>query len=178
MGTLGATAWRMRSLWAALAGAMAVVACAPRPGRTPASSRTTDSSGFVDNGGRTSEMYARGEASGMRATETGSERTTGTPGSGLPVAAPLRARTAGEAPRTDRGNPGVPREAVVSRLAEAICDHEAGCGRVCSAEVKEQTRARMSGCADAFDATAVASCLGAVRRSACDAAVPDVCFRC
>jgi len=159
-----------------------VAACAPRPDRTPASSRTIDSAGFVDNGGRTSEMHARSETSGMRATETGSERTTGTPGSGLPLSR-SQPRTSGEAPRTDRGDPGVPGEAVVGRLAEAMCDREAVCGhvgetkrwrsaRACTDGMREQAHARVDAarCADAFDPTAVANCLGAVRRAACDAA--------
>jgi hypothetical protein len=184
IGTFGASHWCMRDALFVFAGsAMAVVACAPRPDRTPASSRTIDSSGFVDNGGRTSEMHARTEASGMRATETGSDRTTGTPGSGLSITSPLRARTGGEARRTDRGDPGVPREAVVSRMAEAMCDHEAVCGRLgnakrwrsaraCTAGVREEAHARVDGCGGAFDATAVANCLGAIRRSACNAAAP------
>src|SRR5687768_906628 len=57
----------------------------PRPDQRPPPTRTLHSTGFVDNAGRTSEQTSRGEASGMRATETGSERPTGTAGSGLPL---------------------------------------------------------------------------------------------
>src|SRR5688500_17650196 len=57
----------------------------PRPDRRPPPTQTLHSTGFVDNAGRTSEQTNRTEASGMRATETGSERPTGTAGSGLPL---------------------------------------------------------------------------------------------
>ena len=51
----------------------------------PAASRTVDSAGFVDNGGRPSSETARTQMSGMRATEGGGDRPTGTPGAGIPV---------------------------------------------------------------------------------------------
>jgi hypothetical protein len=57
----------------------------PRPDATGVSSRTIDNAGFVDNGGRTSDETIRAQTSGMRATEVGSERITGTPGSGQPI---------------------------------------------------------------------------------------------
>src|SRR5688572_29577460 len=57
----------------------------PRPDHRPPPTRTLHSTGFVDNAGRTSEQTNRTEASGMRATETGGERPTGTAGSGLPL---------------------------------------------------------------------------------------------
>lgn len=56
-----------------------------RPEARSSSPRTVDAAGFVDNGGRTSTDSARTEMSGMRATETGAERPTGTPGVGLPI---------------------------------------------------------------------------------------------
>lgn len=57
----------------------------PRPDATGTTSRTIDNAGFVDNGGRTSDETSRAQTSGMRATEVGSERITGTPGSGQPI---------------------------------------------------------------------------------------------
>src|SRR4051812_42051423 len=59
----------------------------------PPQSRTVDNSGWVDPGGRTSDE-TRPETSGMRATELGADRPTGT-NTGVPVGA----RT-GEAPRS------------------------------------------------------------------------------
>jgi hypothetical protein len=94
--------------------------------------------------------------SGMRASETGSERPTGTPGSGTPIpfepglggpAASERERGqgtpaggggGGPAPGADgplgnedgRSGNGAPGDAVVSRVARARCDRETYCNRV------------------------------------------------
>ncbi|MBX3262609.1 MAG: hypothetical protein KIS78_15815 [Labilithrix sp.] len=69
-----------------------------RPEARTSSPRTVDAAGFVDNGGRTSNESARTEMSGMRATETGAERPTGTPGVGLPIPIepPIERRPVGE----------------------------------------------------------------------------------
>lgn len=128
-----------------------------RPDRRVPQSRTIDNAGFVDNAGRTSEQTNRTESSGMRATETGSERPTGT-ASGLPLPAePTGARGVSEgerenaggegpgtaprvpgapaapaAPRAETGpvaTGGPPTEAI-GRLARARCDHATACNDV------------------------------------------------
>lgn len=112
--------------------------------RRPAASRTIDNAGFVDNAGRTSTETARTEMSGMRASETGSERPTGTPSSGATVpaiGATGAGATGGEgagAASSIRGagsvtTSGAPDETVVARITRARCDHETTCGRVAPA---------------------------------------------
>ncbi len=149
--------------------------------------RTVDAAGFVDNGGRTSSETSRSELSGMRATETGSERVTGTPGSGFPL--PIEPKTStvesGERPRppeTGRNTTaGPPSEQVTGRLTQALCDRETSCGRVgaskawpsvatCTSSVRVVVRQDLSAmeCPDGHDPGAVTTCLSAIRLASCD----------
>ena len=113
-------------------------AAVPHPGAAPSSVHTVDSTGFVDNGGRTSDEVSRTEMSGMTPTEQGSERVTGTPGSGLPLpidpTTPARlGRGAAQQERPARGDrvaeAGVPRTIVASSLTQALCQRDAACAR-------------------------------------------------
>ena len=152
--------------------------------------RTVDAAGFVDNAGRTSSETSRSELSGMRATETGSERPTGTPGTGLPIPIEPETRTmeSGERPRppaTGRNTTaGAPSEAVTGRLTQALCDHENSCGRVgtnrsfpsmppCASSVRVVVRKDLAQaeCPDGHDPAAITTCLSAIRLAACDDAV-------
>lgn len=172
----------------------AATTSAERPDRRPAAGRTTDNTGFIDNGGRSSDMVSRSEASGMRATEAGSDRPTGTPGSGTPVPIePSTRRSRGDsgegagAATSVRGlsgdNPtsGSPAAEAIGRLAQARCDRETACGRVgagrawgtqdlCVTRQRDHARAEIAGaaCPRGVDSTQLASCLNALRAQACD----------
>jgi len=159
-----------------------------RPEQRVSHPRTVDAAGFVDNAGRTSSETSRSEASGMRATETGSERPTGTPGTGfpIPIEPETRALESSERPRPpDTGRnttAGAPIEAATGRLAQALCDRENGCGRVggadkawpslatCASSVRVVVRQDLAqaDCPDGHDAGALTTCLSAIRRAACD----------
>lgn len=161
----------------------------PPPASTAVSSRTIDNAGFVDNGGRTSDMTGRSEMSGMRGTEAGSERPTGTPGSGLPLQIPSKtARTgigegAGAATsETGSSTPsaGGPPSEAVARLARARCDRETSCNRVgpgrasatqdsCVAKQRERVGAAVSAmsCPHGIDNVQLGTCLNALRGQAC-----------
>lgn len=167
----------------------------PAPATTGVPSRTVDSTGFVDNAGRTSDMTARTELSGMRATEVGSVFPTGTPGSGAPL--PIEPRP--EAPRVGEGAgagdsirgteqdvtiSGIPWLAAVPGLARARCDREVVCGRVGADEVFESADACVMAaraavrdelfdaeCPEGIDRVQLAICLNAVRRAPCDASL-------
>lgn len=165
----------------------------PRPESLPAATHTVDASGFVDNGGRFAEDRVRTEMSGMRVTEMGAQRVTGTPGSGLPVPfldpkTPARPR---ERPIPDMPGrataAGAPSEAVAGRIAEAQCDRARSCGRVggdkawpsavtCMEGSTSIAREELgsAGCPDGFDAEVVASCLSALRLAACNARVDSL----
>lgn len=161
----------------------------PRPDTTATSKRTLDSTGFVDNAGRTSEETVRTEASGMRATETGSERPTGTPGSGTPIPlGPTPAPSpvgegAGAGPLGGEltGATGAPGDTVVGRVARARCDREIACNRIgagkpfatseqCMSALRETARADVVGadCMNGFDTTQVGICLNTLRQLSCD----------
>jgi hypothetical protein len=166
---------------------------APRPDTTAASARTLDSTGFVDNAGRTSEQLARTEASGMRATETGSERPTGTPGSGtpLPIEAkgqqPQAGEGAGALGGDDTSASGAPGDGVVARIARARCDRETACDRIgpdkplrtgeqCMSTVRGRARADVvdADCERGFDSTQVALCLTTIRQVPCETALDAI----
>jgi hypothetical protein len=165
---------------------------APRPDSTATTTRTVDNAGFVDNAGRTSEQTTRTESSGMRATETGSERPTGTPGSGLPLPLPPRAPAGqvGEGAGAlggEDGSPGAPGETVVARMAQAICDRETSCNRVgpdkpvataaqCMSVVRDRARVDVvdARCERGFDTTQLALCLTVIRQTACDASLDAI----
>jgi hypothetical protein len=157
-----------------------------RPDRRPPPTRTLDSTGFVDNAGRTSEQTTRTEASGMRATETGSERPTGTAGSGLPL--PLDPQGHGEQIGEGAGSlggddvtgTGAPGDMLVGRIAQARCDRETACDRIgrgkalettdqCLSTVRGRSRADVVGarCARGFDTTQIALCLTSIRQYRC-----------
>jgi hypothetical protein len=161
-------------------------ASVPGPAATRASSRTVDSAGFVDNAGRGSEERSRPETSGVRATETGSERPTGTPGSGLPLPLDPKVpkRDPEEKPRArvaERSvTAGAPSDSVVGRLAQALCDRESACERIgegrpwptsatCMDGLRPTVRADVdsAGCPDGFDSASLSSCLTALRRAEC-----------
>lgn len=165
-------------------------ASTPPPASTVATSRTIDNAGFVDNGGRTSDMTGRSEMSGMTATETGSERPTGTPGSGLPL--PFTSRPArndiGEgagASSSEPGTPvpsaGAPASEAVARLARARCDRETSCNRVgpgrasksqdqCVARQRELVGVAVNAlpCPRGVDNVQLAMCLNALRGQTCN----------
>jgi hypothetical protein len=165
----------------------------PRPDQRPAQGRTLDSTGYVDNAGRTSEQVTRGEASGMRATETGSERPTGTPGSGLPL--PIEPATqdaqvgegAGSLGGEDATGSGAPGDMLVGRIAQARCDREVACDRVgegkpyktteqCTTSVRPRSRADVvaAQCSRGFDNTQVALCLTSIRQHRCESGLGAV----
>lgn len=159
----------------------------------PPPSRTVDAAGFVDNAGRTGSEDTRTEMSGMRPTETGSQRITGTPGSGLPVPIepPTRPPLPGErtgqpAPGTEEAH-GAPLGAAVASVTAAICEHEAYCGRTgggrrwpsviaCIDEVRPPMRRQLAeaGCPLDLDVKAVASCAAAVRSLACEQGIEQL----
>jgi hypothetical protein len=158
-----------------------------RPERRVSHPRTVDAAGFVDNAGRTSSETSRSELSGMRATETGSERPTGTPGTGLPI--PIEPETRGlesaerpRPPETGRNTTaGAPSEAATGRLTQALCDRENSCARVgekrawpsmatCTSSVRVVVRQDLAQteCPDGHDPSALTTCLSAIRLAACD----------
>ncbi len=155
------------------------------PSKPPAS-RTIDNTGFVDNSGRASEeTAARPETAGVRATETGSERPTGT-NTGFPNGARTGVRE--EAPLTPKTAALQPRGNVSpvagygdepGKLGRAMCDHEKTCERVgpgrtwesddaCTATLRARAIAELDGAQCTLDASAVASCLAAIRTAPCD----------
>lgn len=157
-----------------------VTTSATAPAAVPTGSKTIDSTGWVDNAGRTSDQRARTEMSGMRATETGGERPTGTPGSGIPLPG-TGARAAserGDAPDDDVS--GAPPETVIGRIARARCDHQVVCGRVgptapwrsdgeCMDALRRSVRDELTheACPKGVRAGALAACLATVRTRAC-----------
>lgn len=165
----------------------------PRPDRRPPPTRTVDSAGFVDNAGRTSEQHSRSEASGMRATETGSERPTGTAGSGLPL--PIEAtghdeqigEGAGSLGGEDGAGSGAPGDMLVGRIAQARCDREVACDRVgegkafatsqqCMSTLRNRARADVvdAQCARGFDNTQIALCLTSIRQFRCESGLDAI----
>lgn len=124
----------------------------PRPGAAPNPSRAIDNTGFVDNGGRTSEQWGRGDLSGARATELGGSSptftNTGVPngadlgrgadrgGRGVfsppsfPPSGPANAAERAEVMPSAGGSPIADEADVNGRIARAACDHETSCGRV------------------------------------------------
>lgn len=165
----------------------------PRPDSTATSARTLDSTGYVDNAGRTSEETVRTQMSGMRATETGSERPTGTPGSGTPIVPvrprprPSRVENAGELGGEQGSGTGIPGDTVVGRIARARCDREIACDRVgtgktfgtseqCMSSLRERAREDVvaAGCIRGFEATQLAICLNTIRQLACETPMDDV----
>ena len=165
-------------------------ASTPPPASTVATSRTVDNAGFVDNGGRTSDMTGRSEMSGMRATEAGSERPTGSPGSGQPLPFSRKAARAdiGEGagaslsePGTSVPSAGAPASEAVARLARARCDRETSCNRVgpgrawgtqdqCVAHQRERVGVGVSAlsCPHGVDNVQLGTCLNALRLQACN----------
>ncbi len=159
----------------------------PQPAATGTASRTLYSTGWVDNAGRTSDERARTEASGMRASEVGSERPTGTPGSGFraPILEPFSRPPphVGEGADVDgevEATSGVPVEVNIGRITRARCDHEIHCGRVgqsgafksdasCMASLRDRTREDVNrmACPNGFNAAQVALCLTAIRQAQC-----------
>lgn len=166
----------------------------PRPDTTAASTRQLHSTGFVDNAGRTSEENTRSETSGMRATETGSERPTGTPGSGTPIPAGPGWMPVGEGEgagplgnEDGRSGNGAPGDTVVSRVARARCDREQYCDRVgegkafgtgeqCTNVLRERARAEVvhAQCDRGFETSQLALCLNAIRQVPCDTRLDSI----
>ncbi len=165
----------------------------PRPEATVPTTRTIDNAGFVDNAGHTSDETIRSQMSGMRGTEAGSERLTGTPGSGTPIPIPsprgatpppTRGEGAGAA-SSERGTTVEPTGGPVveagERLARARCDRETTCNRIgrgrawstqdqCFATQRERVGDAMSslGCPHGIDNVQLAICLNALRGQACN----------
>lgn len=97
----------------------------------PTSSRTVDDAGFVDNAGRPSSETARTQMSGMRATEGGGERPTGTAGAGIPVPlldGPQRREDACMLQARERGRRALcdPATAQLERCASALRQLDCG----------------------------------------------------
>ncbi|AKV02819.1 hypothetical protein AKJ09_09482 [Labilithrix luteola] len=164
---------------------------AQRSDVTVATSRTIDNAGWVDNGGRTSDETIRTQLSGMRATELGSERITGTPGTGYPPLPPYHLPYAW--PGAEYQFPGLPKEGpklvptlgaapaeVAPRIAEAQCDREATCDHIGSGgrwESRDACLAQQRGiardhfenaaCNAGVNTTVLASCLAALRAGGC-----------
>ena len=164
----------------------------PRPDSTAPATRTIDNAGFVDNGGRTSDETSRSQMSGMRATEAGGERPTGTPGSGTPwpfqsTAAPANVGEGAGAASSVRGTDAVPSSGgpvseAVHRLARARCNRETTCNRVgrdrawasqesCVVHERERVAGEAESeldCPRGVDSVQLGTCLNAVRAQACD----------
>ena len=164
-----------------------------RPDRRPPPTRTLDSTGFVDNAGRTSEQTTRSEASGMRATETGSERPTGTASSGVPLPIDPSSHDeqvgegAGSLGGEDGAGSGAPGDMLVGRIAQARCDREVACDRVgegkpfktstqCMSSLRSRSRADVvaAQCARGFDNTQIALCLTSIRQFRCDSGLDGI----
>jgi hypothetical protein len=201
--------WVISSTLFALAAGLVAGACAdafspattrtmsamtPRPDSTAATSRTSDNAGFVDNGGRTSDETNRTQMSGMRNTELGSERLTGTPGSGAPIPLPenplprsveevllegARTPTSSTREGPKRTEDAATLEAV-GRFARARCDRESACNRVgegrlwgtmesCVAQQRQRVHDDIAAlsCERGFDPVQLGACLNAVRVQAC-----------
>lgn len=165
----------------------------PRPENRPPPTKTLYSTGYVDNAGRTSEQTSRTEASGMRGTETGGERPTGTAGSGLPL--PLDPKThdeqtgegAGSLGGEDATGSGAPGDMLVGRIAQARCDREVACERVgegrpfatneqCMSTLRTRSRADVvaARCARGFDNTQVGLCLTSIRQYRCESGLDAI----
>jgi hypothetical protein len=163
----------------------------PRPVALPPPSRTTDSTGFVDNAGRTSDQRDRTEASGMRPTETGAQAPTGTPGSGFPMPLePPQPAPPAEAPRPDRmaigpvpADEGTVVRAVLDEVTVAYCERELACGRIvpsegfgCTRTIATRYREDLgrAECPFSFDIDSVVSCTSAIRATPCDVPADDL----
>ena len=163
------------------------------PDQLPPPSHTLDSDGYVDNAGRTSNERNRTEMSGMRATETGSQFPTGTPGSGFPLPLgpePRERERERPANRWALGAPqpgGASARVVAEKVARAYCDREWSCGRI-SVEEAWASKWRClngvnsrfyedlgtAGCPDSFDPDVVPACLQAIRQSTCDTKIESM----
>lgn len=155
-----------------------------RPDQTPAVPRTLYSTGWVDNAGRTSDEHGRPQTSGVRASESGGELPTGTPGSGTPLQVPGGGPTersgtsgapSGPSAEDEQGEDG----AWVGSLVQALCDHAHACGQVgagarfgttaaCAAELRPRVREEPASRSCVRGVEGAAACLTAVRRSSCD----------
>lgn len=147
---------------------------------TPPASRTIDNAGWVDAAGRTSSETNRTELSGMRATEVGAERPTGTPGQGFST--DTARAVIGEKP-SDRASTGagIPKTEILGRVLSAYCDRESVCNHVgegkrwsstqaCETETRPGVLARIdaTACERGVQASALAVCLTTLRDRACD----------
>ena len=169
----------------------------PRPEATGTTKHTIDNTGFIDNGGRSSDMTTRSEMSGMRATEAGGERPTGTPGSGLPLPIPPSepprslqealeegTRSPTDSPRGSRRSTSAPESGLspenAYRVARARCDRETACSRVgagrtwatqdsCVTDQRERVGADFASlsCPRGLAPMELGACLNAVRVRPC-----------
>jgi hypothetical protein len=175
-------------------GAQTTLASSESHPSKPPEARTVDSAGYVDNAGNTSEeTVPRPETSGVRGTETGSDRPTGT-NTGLPIAVPGRApkangkekpmapRSAALQPQSGGTSPVASYEDAPGKLGRAMCDHESACERIgpgrawetddaCVFAMRERAMADIDAAGCAVDAAAVTLCLTAVRRAPCDTVI-------
>ncbi|HEY8076278.1 MAG TPA: DUF6184 family natural product biosynthesis lipoprotein [Labilithrix sp.] len=152
----------------------------------PPESRTVDSAGFVDNGGRaTEETTARPDTAGVRPTETGSDRPTGT-NTGIPNGArtdvrpeaPLAPKTAALQPHGNL-SPVAGYNDEPGKLGRAMCDHETICNRVgtgrtwgsddaCTSTLRARAISELDAAQCTLDPSAIATCLAAIRNAPCD----------
>ncbi len=155
----------------------------------PPTSRTIDKTGYQDNAGHsTEEIVSRGgEMSGVRGTEAGDDRPTGT-NTGIPNGAretvagaeksPLIPRSASVQPHMDNTSPLTAYADEPGKLARAVCDHEHVCNRVgpdhpfgsddaCLSAVRARTLRDFEAASCNANTAALALCVADLRRAEC-----------
>jgi hypothetical protein len=147
--------------------------------------------GDLDRGARTTVTSGEAQPSPAPASRTvdNAGNTTETTNAGVPVVASTgdggAAPSAPDAPATKapRAAPGAPPADFAdapARIARALCDHESACTRVgpqrtwesdgaCMSAMRVRTASELEGAQCRVDATALAVCLGDVRKAACNA---------
>jgi hypothetical protein len=155
------------------------------PEAKPPTARTVDSTGFVDNSGRTSdETVARPETSGVRASEAGSTdrptgTNTGTPGAGTTRERPMVPKITALAPGAGGVSPVAGYDDLPGKMARAACDHEKVCDRVgdgkpspsdgaCTADMRTRAIGDLDAMGCNLDGSAVAVCLAEIRKASCN----------
>ena len=136
------------------------------PAQESAQPRTVDSTGFVDNSGKTSD-------------ET---EPTGTTGAGTAPERPLVPKSSALAPGAGGVSPIAGYDDVPGRLAGAVCDHEKVCERVgegrpwpshatCSSDMRSRAISDFDEMGCRLDASAVPVCLAEIRKAPCSSVI-------